>query len=253
MHEASGKKARYGEFASAAAKFTAPEELTLKDKSEFSIIGTSRLNVDGKKIVTGQPLFGLDYQPEGTLIAMAIHAPAFGLKLKSFDAEQAKSMPGIKDVFSVDTYPEGIEKRWSDTSAFSELVVVVGNSTWQVMQAKKAVTVEWEGTEAFEKIDDSTSKHKEALVQRSTQPGEVEREDGDADAAFKRVVSKICCGINVVADKNLEFFGFTIAVRARSLGILFHFLKAVFDRFNPLEVLSLFLRFLNDLVWFWFV
>ncbi len=190
IHEASSKKAGYGEFASAASKFTAPEEVTLKDKSDFSIIGTSRRNVDGKKIVTGQPLFGLDYQPEGTLIAMAIHAPAFGLKLKSFDAEQAKSMPGIKDVFSVDTYPEGIEKQWSDTSAFSELVVVVGNSTWQVIQAKKAVVVEWEATEAFENIDDSTSKHKEALLKRSTQPGEVQREDGDTDAAFKRA-SKI--------------------------------------------------------------
>jgi hypothetical protein len=34
------------------------------------------------------------------LIAMIVHPPAFGMKLKSFDADVAKKMPGIKDVFS---------------------------------------------------------------------------------------------------------------------------------------------------------
>lgn len=191
LHKTSGNKAGFGEFAAAASKLEAPEEIILKENSEFTIIGTSRRNVEGKKIVTGQPLFGLDYFREGMLTAMVIHAPAFGLKLKSFDGESAKSMPGIKDVFSINTYPEGVEKQWSDTNAFPELVVVVGNSIWEVMQAKKAVVVEWEETEAYRQIDDSTNKHKELLARRAAEPGEVQRIDGDPEGAFKKAAKII--------------------------------------------------------------
>ncbi|MFZ9044564.1 MAG: molybdopterin cofactor-binding domain-containing protein [Cyclobacteriaceae bacterium] len=187
----SGKEAGFGTFASAAALLEAPEELALKERSEFSIIGTSRRNVDGKKIATGHPLFGLDYTKEGMLTAMIIHPPAFGMKLKSFDADLAKSMSGIVDVISIDTYPEDMEKQWSDINAFPQLVAVVGQSTWQVMQAKKSVNVTWEETESYRKIEDSTSKHKEMLVQRSQQKAEVERVDGDPEAAFKRAAKVV--------------------------------------------------------------
>ena len=68
---------------------------------DFNIIGTSRKNVDGDKIVTGKPLFGFDTHREGMLIAMIAHPPAFGLKLKSVDDSAARNMPGIKDIFTV--------------------------------------------------------------------------------------------------------------------------------------------------------
>ena len=61
LHKATGKKAGFGTMASKAAQLEVPEEITLKDPSDFTIIGTSRRNVDGSKIVTGKPLFGLDY------------------------------------------------------------------------------------------------------------------------------------------------------------------------------------------------
>ena len=144
MHEASGKKAGYGEMAAAAATLEIPGEVTLKDPKDFSIIGTDRLNVDGPKIVTGKPLFGLDIQEEGMLIAMIVHPPAFGMTYKSMDATAVKSMPGIKDVFPIEVYPEGMEKQWSDGGGIPQLVAVVGESTWQCMQAKKALNVTWE-------------------------------------------------------------------------------------------------------------
>ncbi len=62
FHKASDKSMGYGEVASAAAKLAVPEEVALKDVKDFKIIGTSRKNVDGHKIVTGKPLCGLDIQ-----------------------------------------------------------------------------------------------------------------------------------------------------------------------------------------------
>lgn len=205
-HKKSGKSAGYGEMASAAVGVAVPEEVELKEVRDFKIIGTSRKNVDGKKIVTGQPLFGLDYQREGMLIAMITHPPAFGMKLKSVDDQAAKSMPGIKDVFTIKALEDDYERQYFDTCTFPELVVVVGNTTWEVMNAKKALKVEWEpfsehtisknafGNQqsvnipaGFENTADHRVQMKEMLV-RSTK---VSRKDGDPETAFKNAAKVI--------------------------------------------------------------
>jgi len=176
------KEIGYGEIAGAAAAIPVPEEVDLKDPKDFKIIGTPRKNVDGKKIVTGKPMFGLDTQREGMMIAMITHPPAFGMKLKSLDDSEAKAMPGIHDVITITTVPEGTEKQWSDTNAFNELVAVVGSTTWQVMKAKKALKISWEN----ESTPESTSDHNKGLYDLlGEKQKEPERIDGDPKHAFK--------------------------------------------------------------------
>ena len=190
-HEASNKSAGYGEMASAAVSVESPdaapesievpEEVELKDIKNFTIIGTDRKNVDGPDIVTGKPLFGLDIQEEGMLTAMIVHPPAFGKKYKSMNVDNVKSMPGIKDVFPITVYPEGVEKQWSDGGGIPELVAIVGESTWQCMQAKKALKVEWEGPSDLE----STASYGNDLDKLLEAPAEAARKDGDFNKAFK--------------------------------------------------------------------
>ncbi len=187
-HEASGKTIGYGEVAAAAGKMEVPEKVALKDPKDFKIIGTDRKNVDGEKIVTGQPLFGLDTYRDGMLIAMIEHPPAFGMKLKSLNADKAKSMPGIKDVITINVAPEGYDRQWSDVNAFPELVAVVGNTTWEVLQAKKALEIEWETDSPLE----SSAQHQDKLTSLLEQkPEEAARKDGDPDAAFKNAAKVI--------------------------------------------------------------
>lgn len=187
-HEASGKQAGYGDMASAASQLDIPEEVELKDNDTFSIVGTDRKNVDGPKIVTGKPLFGLDVYEEGMLTAMIIHPPAFGMTFTSMDADAAKAMPGIKDVFLVDVYPEGVEKQWSDGGGIPQLVAIVGESTWQCIQAKKAVKVQWEKSGTLEDSD----YHEAALTEMLDTPVEAPaRADGDVAAAFKKAAKVI--------------------------------------------------------------
>src|SRR5688572_10022284 len=143
-HKKSGKSETYGAMASAAAKVTVPKEVNLKEKKDFRIIGTSRKNVDRLKIVTGKPLFGIDVKREGMLIAMIVHPPAFGMKLKSVNEASAKTMPGIKDVFPIKIFNEDYERQFFDTCTFNQVVAIVGNTTWEVMNAKKAIKIEWE-------------------------------------------------------------------------------------------------------------
>lgn len=201
-HEVSGKSAGYGEMASAASTLEVPDEVALKDVSDFSIIGTSRKNVDGKKIVTGQPLFGLDYRREGMRIAMIAHPPAFGMQLKSIDATEAKAMPGIDDVITIDVYNEGQAPTSLNTSAFTKLAVVIGNTTWEVMNAKKALKLEWElaaeqtyegrrGATVIPAGLENSSTHREEMTKLAAQVGEEVRKDGDPEAAFQNAAKVI--------------------------------------------------------------
>ncbi len=205
-HKGTGKSAGYGEFASAAAQIPAPKEVKLKDVKDFKIVGTSCKNVDGKKIVTGQPLFGVDYQMDGMLIAMITHPPAFGLKLKSVDDSTGRAMPGIRDIFTIKVLNEDYERQFFDTCTFTDVVVVVGNTTWEVMNAKKAVRIEWEPfsdyTETRNRFGrkqtvnipaglESTAVHRSKMAEMVTKPGNVRRKDGDPETAFKNAARVI--------------------------------------------------------------
>jgi isoquinoline 1-oxidoreductase beta subunit len=201
-HKGSNKSATYGALATAASKLPKPEKVTLKKIGEFSLIGTPQKNVVGKNIVSGNSLFTMDFKYEGMLIAMAIHPPAFGMKLKSFDAADAIKMPGIKDVFEIQVYKDGYERASFDTRAFNNLVVVVGNSTWEVMNAKKKVNVQWEpiqskketilswgGRKQEEIIPgglESTDNHLKQMLEMQKKQGKVLRKDGDPEAAFAK-------------------------------------------------------------------
>ena len=199
-HAASGKSAGYGEMASAAAALPVPEEVELKKVDNFKIIGNSKKNVDGKEIVTGKPMFGVDYDKEGMLIAMIVQPPAFGMKLNSFDPASVKSMPGIVDAFTIQTYNDGYEEQGFDTSAFNELIAIVGNSTWEVMNAKKAVRASWDEFSDYTKTVrgwrgaqevtvpgglESSSSHHAKMLEMTAKPAREMRRDGDPEKAFK--------------------------------------------------------------------
>ncbi|MDT8414030.1 MAG: molybdopterin cofactor-binding domain-containing protein [Flavobacteriaceae bacterium] len=199
-HADSGKSAHYGEMASAAAQLEIPKEVSLKNKKDFKIIGSSRKNVDAKKIITGQPLFGIDYHRPGMLIAMIMHPPAFGLKLKSYDASAAKALPGIKDVFVVKSMQDDYERQFFDTCTFTEQIAIVGNSTWEVLNAKKALKAAWGPFSSYEEKRDwngrkgirtvpgtleSTTYHLSKMEEMTANPGNIRRMDGNPETAFK--------------------------------------------------------------------
>src|SRR5690606_13222208 len=187
IKEINGKKSiGFGEIASKAVGIEVPKEVTLKDIKNFELIGTSVKNVDGSKIVTGAPLFGLDFHREGMSYAMIQHPPAFGMEIVDFNEDEIKSMPGIKDAFIVDTSLN--EPGRFDEQGFLRLVAIVGDSTWSVMKAKKALKANWE---AVGKLEDS--KMHQELMENAMTTGKFQegRKDGDVDAAFKKAAKVI--------------------------------------------------------------
>src|SRR5690606_39179394 len=123
VHQETGRKLSYGELANEASQLAVPTEVRLKDRKDFKIIGTPIRNVDNTAMFTGKPLYGLDVYREGMLNAMIQRAP-FGMKLRDFDAAEAKAIPGIVDVVS-----------------FNNNVAIVGNSTWPIIKARRVLKV----------------------------------------------------------------------------------------------------------------
>ncbi|WP_316739019.1 xanthine dehydrogenase family protein molybdopterin-binding subunit [Pedobacter aquatilis] len=206
FHEKSKKSGKYGDFAHLAVGAPIPKGVKLKNVKDFNVVRTSQKNVEGSKIVSGKPLFGLDYKHEGMLIAMIHHPPGFGMKLKSFDATQSLKMPGIKDVFQIKLYDDAYAQAGFDTRTFNDLLVVVGRNTWEVMNARKKLVVEWMPAgdikdmmagrgEAREVIVpgelETTERQYQKMLEYADKPAQQLRKDGDPEAAFKNAAKII--------------------------------------------------------------
>ncbi|MDG1571159.1 molybdopterin-dependent oxidoreductase [Robiginitalea sp. M366] len=169
----------YGEIASKAVGMEIPEEVALKDPKDFTLIGTPQKNVVGTEIVTGKPLFGLDYQREGMKLAMIVQPPAFGLTPTGFNRDEILAMAGVQDAFMIDT---GLESElFGNVNAFPKCIALVGDTTWELMQAKKAVRATYETTGALEDSSMHDRRLQEALA--AGEPRDTRR-DGDPEAAF---------------------------------------------------------------------
>ena len=164
ISNANGDKLGYGDVVNEASLMEVPEDVKLKDPKDFTIIGQEISNVDIDKIVTGKPLFGLDYKREGMLYVSVLRPPAFGQILESFDDSNARSVNGVKDVIR-----------------FGEKVAVLATSTWAAMKGKKALTANWKQDSPAE----STEMHDEKLLGLlNGNSFETLRKDGDVKKAF---------------------------------------------------------------------
>ena len=74
-HPASGRKARFGELADAAAEQPVPEEVLLKDPEEFRLIGKRLSRKDSPGKIDGSALFTIDMKLPGMLTAVVGRRP----------------------------------------------------------------------------------------------------------------------------------------------------------------------------------
>ena len=176
-HEASKRSASYGELAAKAATLTPPDPKTLKmkDPKDYRIIGQNTANPDIHKIVTGKPLFGIDFTMPGMLYANFEKCPVFGGKVASANLDEIKAQPGIRHAFVVAPGP--------DPNTLAGGVAIVADSWYQARHARdKALKVTWdEGPTAAQSSKGFASN---AVELAKKEPGQTLRKDGDVEAAF---------------------------------------------------------------------
>jgi isoquinoline 1-oxidoreductase beta subunit len=184
LSHASGKTATYGSLANAAAKMPVPDpkSLKLKTRAEYRLIGKRYRGVDDPKVVTGQPLFGIDVQRPGMVYANYTKCPAAGGKVASFNVDEIKAQPGVLDAFAL----EG-------TGLPSEVmpgVAIVAKDTWSAFQAKNKLKVNWDLSEASK---DSTADFSAQAKKLGPQfpAGKPDTDVGNVDKSFADTTNKV--------------------------------------------------------------
>ncbi len=180
-----GETLGYGDVVKEAALLDVPEDVKLKDPEDFTIIGKNTSNVDIDKIITGKPLFGLDYKEEGMVYASVLRPPAFGQVLESFDDTAARALSGVIDVVVIGekarAHLEGDKKSWTAQLSKSDKVVVIAKTTWAAIKGKKAIKAVWKNDSELE----STESHDKILLDLlNGEKFDTRRKDGNVKKAF---------------------------------------------------------------------
>lgn len=211
-HGPSGRVASYGSLAEAAAKMPLPDPqaLQLKTRDRFTLLGKRHGGVDNRKVVTGQPLFGIDVDVPGMRFAVFQKCPRRFGKVRSANLAQIRAMPGVLDAFVV-----------AGTGKPAELldgVAIIAKDTWSALSAKRALVVDWDESEASHDSWDAITETAQALMARPV--GEqVVRSNGDYDSAtngLRKVQARYA--YSFVAHAQLEPMNCTAWYKASTTG-----------------------------------
>jgi isoquinoline 1-oxidoreductase beta subunit len=180
-HPKSGRSASYGALAAKAARMPVPDlaSVPLKDPKNFKIIGQPIPGVDNAKIVTGQPLFGIDVEVPGMLYAVFQKCPVFGGKVKSANVDAVKALPGVHDAFVVrasEANPSG------DPQGVADGVAIVAKNWWLANKAREQLKVSWD--EGLVAAQSSSGFAAQAKMLSQQAPASYLRRDGDVAASL---------------------------------------------------------------------
>jgi isoquinoline 1-oxidoreductase beta subunit len=171
IHASSGRKLSFGQLVEKAATITAPENVKLKDSKDFKFIGKPVKRLDTPEKINGTGIFGLDIKVPGLLTALIARPPVFGGKVRSFNAEKAKAIPGVKHVIQID---RGI--------------AVVADGFWPAKLGRDALEIVWDDGD-LATLDSKAQT--EQYAELATQPGVTAKKEGDVAAAKNKATKKL--------------------------------------------------------------
>jgi len=174
VFDATGSKhLGYGELATAAAKLPVPPaaSVKLKERKDFTLIGTPAKRVDSPIKVDGRALYGIDTRlPDMKVAAVAI-SPVLGGKAKTVDEKAALAVKGVRQVVNI-----------------KEAVAVVADHMGAANKGLEAAAIAWDdGPNGKVESADIVKQ----LEEESKKPGVVARNDGDAGNALAAAAQRL--------------------------------------------------------------
>ena len=164
IHKPSQRSFRFGELVDKTAGIPVPEDVYLKKPEEFKIIGKRIPRLDTKIKTDGSAKFGIDIKLPEMLVAVVVHPPVFGGKVKSVDSQNTRKMKGIRDVVAIDAG-----------------IAVVADTFWQARLASDALQIEWEENENSKLNSDALFERWDEMAKSE---GKTQYEIGDVDDFF---------------------------------------------------------------------
>lgn len=161
----------YGELANEASNLPVPKEIKLKEPGAWKVIGKPQKRLDTPAKISGKTMYGIDIRFDGLLTALVAHPPVIGGKVKSFDAQKALLVKGVKELLQI---PTG--------------VAVIADNFWAAKQGRDALTIEWDVGDN-EQID--SKKILEDYLKLAETEGVVIERKGDVKQALQNAVKSI--------------------------------------------------------------
>lgn len=171
INDATRKRLSYGKLVEKAALLSPPEDIELKQPELFTIIGKPMRMVDGRDKTRGTAMFGIDVKAPGMLTAVVARPPIFGGKVKSFNDDKARTVPGVKAVVQIDSG-----------------IAVVADSFWAAKSGRDALEISWD--EGLAPLPDTEELRKQ-YAGLAAEHGAIARKEGDAAEAFSRAAKQI--------------------------------------------------------------
>jgi isoquinoline 1-oxidoreductase beta subunit len=162
----------FGELADEAAASPRPARVALKPPARWTIIGTQRKRLDSPDKITGAAQFGLDVRFPGLLTAVVARSPVFGGQVKTFNAQPALEVPGVRKVIVV---PSG--------------VAVIADHFWAAKLGRDAVEVTWNLGDGASFDSDRYRESLRELVAKG--PGRVVADKGKIDTALAAATTRV--------------------------------------------------------------
>jgi isoquinoline 1-oxidoreductase beta subunit len=125
-HAPSGRALGYGDLVDAASRVPVPQNPSLKDPKDFTLIGKSLKRFDTPNKTDGKVVYGIDAMLPGMKFATLAASPVFGGTVAHVDDSAAKTVPGVQQVVVLD-----------------DLVAVVGDHMWAAKEGLDALVITW--------------------------------------------------------------------------------------------------------------
>jgi isoquinoline 1-oxidoreductase beta subunit len=167
VRHASGREATFAQLAARAEQLPVPDGVQPKALSDYRLIGgEGRLRIDSVPKILGTTRFTIDVSVPGMLTAVVLHPPRFGARAVSVDDQAALAEPGVTAVVPIE-----------------EGVAVVGDTVADAQRALRALTVEWDDSDAeLRSSAELLAEHVRLL--ESGEAALVARDDGSAESVL---------------------------------------------------------------------
>ncbi len=195
-HDPSGRTLEYGELATRAAEVPVPDDVHLKDPSEFRLIGESLPRLDTPDKVRGTAGFGLDTRLPGQLYASVERCPVFGGRVAQVDDRAARGMPGVMEVVRLES-----------------AVAIVAEQFWQAQTARRGLKITWDDGPIAALDDAAIAAELTEALERGE--GKVARREGQGGSLDTEAVTTVEARYDVpfLAHATMEPMNCTAWVR----------------------------------------
>jgi isoquinoline 1-oxidoreductase beta subunit len=165
--------------------------VSMKDPKDYKIIGQRTAHFDVAAIVTGKPLYGIDFTLPGMLSAVYHKCPVFGGKVVRANLDAIKALPGVRQAFAV----EGNAMRdpvMVGDPGLEPGIAILADTWWAAQSARQKLEVTWDEGPGAEQSSEGWARRAAELFQQP--PHQTLRNDGDAEAGL-RGAAKVVEGV----------------------------------------------------------